>query len=86
MGKITGLHNSLDVSVVKDAKEATRNGFFYRPPIYKPVQVIKVVVVADGTESHKSTVDFILEDETGQKFVFMLTGKLLRSISTEFTE
>ena len=50
------------------------------PDIYKPIEVKQVVVVRNGTERGKPTVDFVLEGETGQKFVFMVTGALLKSI------
>lgn len=74
------LTQHLSIALCKDASDATRQGFFYRPPIYKPIEVKKVVVVQNGMESGNPSVDFVLEDETGQKFVFMITGKLLRSI------
>lgn len=70
----------LNVTICKDASDATRQGFFYRPPIYKPIEVTQVVVVQNGMESGNPSVDFVLEDETGQKYVFMIGGKLLRSI------
>ena len=74
------LVSTLKVTVCKDASDATRQGFFYRPPIYKPIEVKQVVVVQNGMESGNPSVDFVLEDETGQKYVFMIGGKLLRSI------
>lgn len=76
--------NTLKVSIVENASDATRHGFFYRPPIFKPIAIEQVVVVKKGTVAGKSTVDLILQDEHGQKYVVMLTGKLLRSIPTEF--
>lgn len=75
-----GVHHSLTIKVVKDSHEATRQGFFYRPPIYKPLRIEQVVVVELGTESGKPTVDIIFENEEGQKYVVLLTGKLLKSI------
>jgi hypothetical protein len=74
------VQNILTIAVCKDAAEATRQGYFYRPPVYLPIRISKVVVVEKGTKSGNATVDLILEDEKGQKFVCMLTGALLRSI------
>lgn len=79
-----GITQALGVHVVDDAHEATRQGHFYRPPVFKPLQIEKVVVVKRGTQSGKSTVDLVFVDEHGQKYVTMLTGALLRSIPTEF--
>lgn len=79
-----GINQSLVISVVENAHEAVKQGYFYREPIYKPVQIEHVVVVKNGTEGNKSTVDLILVDEKGQKYCVMLTGALLRSIPTEF--
>lgn len=78
----TGLVHALHVTVCKDVSDATRQGFFYRPPIYLPIAVKQVVVVQKGMKSGDATVDFVLEDEKGQKYVFMLSAKLLRAIPT----
>ncbi len=77
---INSVHNSVSVTLCKDASDAVYKGFHYREPVYKPIEIKQVVVVQNGTESGKPTVDFILEDDTGQKFVFMITSKLLKSI------
>ncbi len=79
-----GINQHLNVTVVEDAHEATRQGFFYREPVYTGVTITQVVVVKKGTQSGKSTVDLVLEDAQGKKYVVMLTGALLRSIPTEF--
>lgn len=71
---------AVTIAVCEDASDATRQGYFYRPPIFKPIQLEKVVVVKNGTEGGRPTVDFVLQDETSQKFVFMITGSLLRSL------
>ena len=75
-----GVMNHLSVTVCEDASDATRQGFFYRPPIYLPIDISKVVVVKKGTEAGNATVDLILEDEKGQKYVCMVTAALLKSI------
>lgn len=81
---MNGIHNSLSVVVCDDTAEAIRRGYNYaqNTPQPKPIRVKKVVVVREGTVYGNSTVDFLLEDENGQEFVFMVTGRLLRSIPT----
>lgn len=78
------IQQSLKIIVCKDADDAIQQGHFYnytdRGGDYKPIQVNRVVVVQNGTTAGNSTVDFVLEDETGQKYVVMLTGALLKSI------
>ena len=74
------LTSHISIAICKDASDATRQGYFYRPPIYKPIQVEKIVIVKSGTEAGNPTVDFVLEDESGQKYVFMITGRLLKSL------
>lgn len=79
---INPMMNHLDISICADAAEAVAQGFNWAgaTPAVKPVEVKQVVVVRNGTESGKSTVDFVMEDEAGQRFVFMVTGALLKSI------
>lgn len=82
---INPIHNALNVHVCDDAKDAIAQGFNWgQPPDgaaqVKPIQVQKVIVVKQGTVEGNPTVDFLLEDESGQQFVFMVTGRLLKSI------
>jgi hypothetical protein len=49
-------------------------------PAVKPIEINQVVVVRNGTQSGRPTVDIVLQDETGQRFVCMVTGALLKSI------
>lgn len=76
------IHNHLSIAICEDGPDAAAKGFDYAASagVYKPIEVKQVVVVRKGTESGKPTVDFVLEDETGQKFVFVVTGALLKSI------
>lgn len=76
-----GPQNHLSITVCRDAEEATQKGFHYSTSNdYKLIEITQVVVVQDGTLSGGATVDLILTDESGQKFVVMLTGALLKSI------
>lgn len=72
---------TLSVCICKDAKEAIARGFNWgATPGTKPIEVKQVVVVQNGTVAGNPTVDFVLEDETGQRYVFVITGRLLQSI------
>lgn len=82
---VNPLHQHLSVTVCADADDAIAQGFNYaaRPPgapRILPIEVKKVVVVRNGTQAGNATVDFLLEDDSGQQFVFMVTGALLKSI------
>ncbi len=74
------VHNHLSVTVCDDAADAIAKGFDHNKNGVKPIEVKNVVVVRDGTQAGNATVDFLLEDESGQRFVFMVTGNLLKSI------
>lgn len=73
-------NSTLTIDVCADASDATRKGYLYRPPVFKGLRIDKVVVVRNGTMTGLPTVDLVLEDEHGQKYVTMTTGRLLRSI------
>lgn len=78
---INPLTTNLSVTVCKDADDAIVQGFNWAADkTIKPIEVKQAVVVRDGTQAGNSTVDFVLEDESGQRFVFMITANLLKSI------
>lgn len=77
---IDALHHNLNVKVVQGAQEAIEKGYVYREPEYQPIRVDEVVVVKEGMESGKSSIDFVLTNAKGEKFVFILTENLLRSV------
>jgi hypothetical protein len=72
--------NHLDVVVCDDAEDAVYKGFNYSLPEYSAIEIEKVVVVRKGTEGGNSTVDLVLKDQHGKKFVVMVTGNLIKSI------
>ena len=74
-----GAQQHLDIIVCKDANDATEKGFVYHEG-YKPVEIDTVVVVQNGTEGGNSTVDLVMHDQQGNKYVIMITGALLKSI------
>lgn len=75
-----GIQQHLDVIICKDAAEATEKGHVYTDRGVVPVTIQHVVVIRDGTELHNPTVDFLMVDQEGNEFVFMITGALLKSI------
>lgn len=79
---VNPIHNHLSIEVCEDANAAIAKGFDWKaaqPPV-APIEVKQVVVVRKGTQAGNATVDFVLEDEAGQRYVFMVTGNLLKSI------
>jgi hypothetical protein len=77
-----GIMNHLSVALCPTAEDASQRGY-HREAKYKdakPITISEVVIVKDGTLEHNSTVDFVLEDEAGNKFVVMVTGRLIKSL------
>lgn len=72
----------LAVTVCADADDAIAKGYDYasKGNEFKPIEITEAVVVRKGTVGGNSTVDLVLKDEKGQKFVVMLTGALVKSI------
>ncbi len=79
-----GIQHHLTIAVCKDADDATEKGYTYQEG-YKPLQIEKAVVVQQGTENGNPTVDLVMQDMQGNKYVVMLTGRLLKSIPCEPT-
>ena len=75
-----GVMEHLNIELCRNADEAKLKGYDYHLPEVKAVRVVVAVVVREGTVGHNPTVDFLMEDEDGQKYVFMITGRLLKSI------
>lgn len=74
------LTNTLAVSLFRDAEEAIKAGFVYREPEHTPLKITDTVVIEKGTVNGNPTVDLVLVDESGKKYVTTLTGNLLRTI------
>ena len=76
-----GVMNNLSVHICADADDAVEKGHSYsQSEGFKAVEIDKVVVVLKGTVEGNSTVDLVLKDQDGNKFVVMVTGNLLKSI------
>jgi hypothetical protein len=54
----------------------------YRPPEFKAAIVTQACVVRQGTKDGRSTTDLVFVDsETGQKFVALNTGRIIRALA-----
>ena len=53
----------------------------YRMPEYKMARLTTAQIVGKGTVAGYPTVDFIFEDEQGQKYVAMITGGLVDNLA-----
>lgn len=81
---VNPLTQALKVTVFETPDEAISKGYNYRAdrPEMKPIELQEVVVVRNGTVAGNASVDFIVKDDEGQEYVFMVTRKLLASIPT----
>lgn len=73
---------SLQIELCENAIDAIARGFDWSSatPKVHPIEVKKVIIVKDGTARGNPTADFLLEDSTGQQYVFMIMGNLLGSL------
>ena len=69
----------LTVKVFETAEEASAAGYVYRAPI-TGLTLKEAVVVRQGTVEGNPSVDLILEDAQGNKFVALVKGRLLKMI------
>jgi len=75
------IHRHLSIAVCDGADDAIKQGFNWaEQPDVQPIEVEQVVVVRGGMESGRASVDFVLRDANGQRYVFMVTRALLQSI------
>lgn len=75
------IHQHLKIIMAEDGRDAAMMGYDYAAgEEYKPIRVTEIVVIRKGTEGGNPTVDFLLQAPDGQKYVFMVTGALLKSI------
>lgn len=77
-----GVMQHLNVVLCPDAQHAIDLGYNpteeYRHA--QPVEIEKVVIVKDGTTAGNPTVDLVLRDQAGNRFVVMVTGRLLKAL------
>jgi hypothetical protein len=77
-----GIMQHLNVSMFDNAEMASAAGYSKESKYAdaKPVEIIQVVVVRNGTKGGNSAADLILADQEGNKYVVMVTGNLLKSL------
>ena len=71
---------NLSVILCEDANDAIKKGYVYIASEFTAVELRTAVVVKNGTVNGNSTVDLVLQDANGKKYVAMITGNLLKSI------
>lgn len=70
--------NSLTIKTFKSPAEAPQWNLMESPPTY--AELNELIVVENGTEGGKATVDLVFVDPaTGKKFVALITAKLLKT-------
>lgn len=69
--------NDLKVLLADNPQDAPN----YEKPEYLLANLTTAQVVGNGTARGNPTVDFIFEDEQGQKYVAMLTGGLIENLA-----
>lgn len=70
--------NHLQINLYNSPSEAPK----YELPEYRYATIDGAAIVKGGTVSGKPTVDVLITDpETGQKYVAMITGHLLKTLS-----
>ena len=69
--------NDLNIRLADSPEEAPS----YSKPEYKAENLKDAVVVGRGTQLGNPTVDFVFEDENGQKYIAMLTGGLIENLT-----
>lgn len=69
--------NSLTLKLADSPDEAP----VYRLPEFRVANLTTAQIVGRGTAAGLPTVDFIFEDENGQKYVAMLTGGLVENLA-----
>lgn len=75
-----GATNHIALRVFDTAKEASEAGF-QAEGLYAGAKALEIkcaVVVKEGTVGGNPTVDFVMEDAEGNKYVAMITGTLLK--------
>lgn len=75
-----GIVKHITLNICENVEQAIERGFSYNKPEIKPIDIERFVIVAKGTKAKKPTVDIVLKDERGQRYVVMITGALLESV------
>lgn len=71
--------NTLEIIICDNPKEAPNYNEDGKG--FKPVNLLKAIIVRNGTAGGNSTVDLQFENEKGERFITMLTGALLKQVT-----
>jgi len=57
----------------------------YKEPEYRGASLDGAVIVGNGTSEGLATVDLIFTDKSGQKYIAMITGGLMKNLAGAIT-
>lgn len=72
-----GAQNILQMQVVSGPDQAPT----YQSPQYRAVEIELALIIKNGTQSGKPTVDLVLADESGNRYVVLITGALIQNLA-----
>jgi len=76
-----GFTKHLTVTICEDSEDAFAKGHTYEAEKgFRAVTIESAVVVVHGTGQGNPTVDLVMVDAEGNKYVTMISGNLLRTI------
>lgn len=74
---MTIISSSVSITVADSVDDAP----VYKEPAFKGVRVTNCVIVPRGTVQGHPTIDLVMHDDSGNRYVSMMTGSMLESIA-----
>ncbi len=71
--------NSLKINICNSIEEAPNYNKDGKG--FKAASLVKAIIVRNGTKDENDTVDLQFKDESGQKYICMTTGKILKMLT-----
>lgn len=71
------ISNAVTINVAESVDTAPK----YEWRDFKGVTITNCVIVPRGTEQGKPTIDLVMHDDSGNRYVSMMTGSMLESIA-----
>jgi len=68
------------ISLFETPEQAAEAGFVYREPNFTGVLLDAIVIVRKGTIGNNATLDLILNDEKGNKYVALVKARELQIV------
>lgn len=77
-----GAMQSLNISRFPNPETASANGYSKDDKYAgaRAVEILEAVIVGNGTVGGNPTVDLLIHDSSGNKYVCMITGRLLAGL------